>query len=229
MSSPCIPRTRIVRVDRSYTNRERPGLRLAMRAIAAPTKRWTVLLIPLRFIIKPSPPRWLHKMNMKKHIAALVVWAVIPLLVLLCLPARMRSHRPTPENECMNFMRQVAMAKEMWQSDNPDVSRPMPPQEAFAQYLKGGWERMQCPAGGHYDIGNTIDAPVNCSVHGSVKGIVSAREQRARRSRILSIVIAVAYAGILGFLIATLIARLKCRSQQPDGELTQESAQSAAP
>jgi hypothetical protein len=83
----------------------------------------------------------------------------------IVLPHRL----PAPRSACLNNLRQINGAKEVWALETKADSNAVPAWENIQRYLGRGpqGEIPQCPQGGHYTIGNLQTAPT-CSIKGHV-------------------------------------------------------------
>ncbi len=135
---------------------------------------------------------------------------LLPLVLLVIGPSRVKLHQHTPEQECCNYLIQIYAAKEQWQQlVHTNTSSEMPPRSALAPYLKGGWERMRCPAGGQYDVGASISDSVQCSIHGTAETMHRRWTQRVFIQGIASVTVPVVYIVVLVSLIISLVLTKK--------------------
>ncbi len=67
-------------------------------------------------------------------------------------------------NTCVNNLRQISVAKQMWAADHNKTAEATPTDAEINVYVKGNVIPV-CPAGGKYTLGNLSDLPT-CSVAG---------------------------------------------------------------
>lgn len=85
--------------------------------------------------------------------------------------------RSTPENTCVNNLRQIDGAIQQWalENDKPGTNSYSLADTNLTQYLAGKLLPV-CPSGGIYREGKTADNEPTCSIHGSMSNLVSERE-----------------------------------------------------
>lgn len=66
---------------------------------------------------------------------------------------------------CINNLRKIDGAKEQWAMATGQQDGALPRREDISMYLKGGWEKTKCHAGGRYSI-NAIGQDPTCPVPG---------------------------------------------------------------
>jgi hypothetical protein len=101
---------------------------------------------------------------------------VAALLVLCSVVSLVRGLRIQQRSVCSNNLLQIAAAKGSIGLENQLSRGERVSAQAFAGYLKGGWDGLRCPAGGQYDPGlftgdkgtGEADHAPACSVHGSL-------------------------------------------------------------
>lgn len=81
--------------------------------------------------------------------------------------------------DCSNNMRMIDSAKDSfgWEHRLSPGDRVLP--RMVSPLLKGGWQALRCPSGGHYDPGLFVGATgnseenydVRCDVHGPLEGL----------------------------------------------------------
>lgn len=68
------------------------------------------------------------------------------------------------ENSCINNLRQIDNAKQMWAQDNKKADTDMPTSDDIKVYIKNS-TFPKCPKGGSYSIGRVNEDP-KCSIGG---------------------------------------------------------------
>jgi prepilin-type N-terminal cleavage/methylation domain-containing protein len=98
----------------------------------------------------------------------MIVVMIIGLLAAIALPGFQRARDSAQTRACQNNMRMLMDAKDQYAIENNQRSTADSPDESeLFVYLRGG-EMPECPAGGEYDIGDTIEDIVSCDEHGDM-------------------------------------------------------------
>jgi competence protein ComGC len=88
---------------------------------------------------------------------------VIPMLVAIAIPNFVKAKAIAQNNMCVNNLRQIDGAKQMWALENKKEQTDTPTQANLDQYLKSGYKGLVCPNGGVYTI-NTVAEKPTCSI-----------------------------------------------------------------
>ncbi len=146
------------------------------------------------------------------------------LLLVLALTASNIWADTNPRIVCMGNLKQIDGAVQLWASENDlsDTNAYSLQNEAILQNLPGGY-LMNCPAGGVYQPGKTVDNEPRCSVHGSLTDMHY--EYLAARKRHNTVQIVMGFgAGLLGWLIVRWL-----NTAQSAGRITESSNQLILP
>lgn len=95
--------------------------------------------------------------------ASIVAVAFAAALMVRATSAPTRCMQPSPNNACINNLRQIDAAKEQWalenkKSDGDPILKPQ-----ILEYIKGG--KVTCPASGIYTFGKVGQPPI-CTIPG---------------------------------------------------------------
>ena len=88
---------------------------------------------------------------------------VIPLLAAIAIPNFVKARATAQMNVCINNLRQIEGAKEMWVVENKKETEDTPAAQELDPYLSGGFSGLKCPAGGVYTINAAGEKPT-CSI-----------------------------------------------------------------
>jgi len=108
-----------------------------------------------------------NNMPSKRAFVLGVIFAVI-LLCATILPGFWpvdNGRRTSPLNACINNLREIDGAKELWALENHKEDSAESIVSEVDRYIKGG--HPKCPSGGKYKYGKVSDSP-RCSVQGHV-------------------------------------------------------------
>ena len=94
-------------------------------------------------------------------IEALVVIGLIFILLALLMPATSNIPTKSDRNECVNQLREIDTAEQMWAVDHKKTTNDVPSWRDLEPYLKTN--QMRCPGGGIYTLARAGQAP-RCSV-----------------------------------------------------------------
>jgi len=92
--------------------------------------------------------------------------ALIPLIGLMAaiaIPNFVRARTTAQMNMCIDNLRQIDGAKQLWASENKKETTDTPTVQDLDAYLKGGLTLLKCPAGGVYTIHAVGENPT-CSI-----------------------------------------------------------------
>ena len=95
-------------------------------------------------------------------IAGVVGIVVIGMLAAIAIPNFVKARNTAQMNACINNLRQIDGAKQMWALEKKREMTDTPTQSEVAAYSKDG-QLLICPAGGVYTINAVGEAPT-CSV-----------------------------------------------------------------
>jgi prepilin-type N-terminal cleavage/methylation domain-containing protein len=121
----------------------------------------------------PAWPRTHQKEPMQKNIRTsqsaftlveiMIVVAIIGLLAAIAIPNFSKARSTAQKNACIQNLRQIDGAKQMWATENRKTDSDVPNETDVAAYLKGN-AMPQCPGNGRYTLhavseNPTCDAP----------------------------------------------------------------------
>ena len=96
---------------------------------------------------------------------SIVLIPFIALMAAIAIPNFVKARSSAQMNFCINNLRQIDGAKQMWALEHRKEQADTPTPQDINPYLKGGFESMHCPAGGSYSIGSVGEVPT-CSIPG---------------------------------------------------------------
>ncbi|MFO1501837.1 MAG: type II secretion system protein [Verrucomicrobiota bacterium] len=93
----------------------------------------------------------------------MIVVAIIGLLAAIAIPNFSKARSTAQRNACINNLRQIDGAKQMWATENRKTDADVPTEADVAAYLKGNAMPI-CPGNGKYTVKSvgenpTCDAP----------------------------------------------------------------------
>lgn len=93
----------------------------------------------------------------------MIVVAIIGLLAAIAIPNFSKARSTAQRNACINNLRQIDGAKELWATENRKTEGDVPTEADVGAYIKGNAMPI-CPGNGQYTIGPigqdpTCDAP----------------------------------------------------------------------
>lgn len=94
------------------------------------------------------------------------VAANVGMLAAIGIPSFQKARSNSIEKSCVNNRRILQAAKEQWAMDTGEFEDALPTEADLAPYIRGGFDAIQCPAGGTIEI-NSLDEEPSCSIHGS--------------------------------------------------------------
>ena len=94
-------------------------------------------------------------------VEVLVVIALVVLIVAMLTPATDNRPIRAPTNECVNHLRQIDFAEQIWALEHHKTTNDTPTWSDLHPYIKN--DRMTCPAGGKYALAPTGEGP-SCSI-----------------------------------------------------------------
>ncbi len=110
---------------------------------------------------------WLAVGNGNQHPAKLVLVAgVVPAAMLsaIAIPNFVKARQTAQKNACVNNLRQIQGAKQMWALENKKLDTDKPQESEIAEYLPNKHLPV-CPAGGTYTF-NAVSEKPECSISG---------------------------------------------------------------
>jgi prepilin-type N-terminal cleavage/methylation domain-containing protein len=93
----------------------------------------------------------------------MIVVAIIGLLAAIAIPNFSRARSTAAKNACINNLRQIDNAKQLWATENRKVDSDVPTEADIAPYLGKGFP--SCPGGGRYTINAVTQSPT-CDMPG---------------------------------------------------------------
>ncbi len=93
---------------------------------------------------------------------AVVVWVWVAILALAAATALIRVRNTPASNACVNNLRQLDGAKQLWALENRKTTNDTPTVSALAPFLN---RTLVCPQGGTYTPGR-VNQPPTCSLGG---------------------------------------------------------------
>lgn len=94
----------------------------------------------------------------------MIVVAIIGLLAAIAIPNFSKARSTAQRNACINNLRQIDGAKELWATENRKSDGDVPSDADVAAYIKGNAMPL-CPANGQYTVGPISKNPT-CDVPG---------------------------------------------------------------
>jgi len=103
------------------------------------------------------------KLNRKGFtlVEIMIVVAIIALLAAIAIPSFMKSRTESRKSACINNLRLLDHAKQMWATSTGATETATPATTVIDAYLKNG--TPSCPAGGVYTYGSMAALP-SCSL-----------------------------------------------------------------
>ena len=94
----------------------------------------------------------------------MIVVAIIGLLAAIAIPNFSKARSTTQRNACINNLRQIDNAKQMWATENKKTDADVPAEADIIPYLNKGTAMPTCPGNGKYTLhavqeNPTCDAP----------------------------------------------------------------------
>src|SRR5436190_14540936 len=87
---------------------------------------------------------------------------LVPMMAAIAIPNFVKAREVAQKNACINNLRRIEGAKEVWALRNPGSTNP-PTMQDLTPYLKGNVTNLDCPAGGTYTI-DVVGEPPRCSI-----------------------------------------------------------------
>jgi prepilin-type N-terminal cleavage/methylation domain-containing protein len=89
----------------------------------------------------------------------MIVVAIIGLLAAIAIPNFSRARSTAQKNACIQNLRQIDGAKQMWATENRKTDSDVPTEADVAAYLKGNAMPI-CPGNGRYSIRAVSENPI---------------------------------------------------------------------
>jgi hypothetical protein len=96
---------------------------------------------------------------------SIVAIPFIGLMAAIAIPNFVKARTTAQMNYCINNLRQIDGAKQMWALEHRKEQSDTPTPQEIKQYLREGFESFHCPAGGTYSI-RPVGEPPTCSIPG---------------------------------------------------------------
>jgi hypothetical protein len=80
----------------------------------------------------------------------------------IAIPNFVKAREVAQKNACLNNMRRIEGAKEVWALENNKDTNSTPTMQDLTPFLKGV-STLRCPAGGTYSI-NKVGVPPTCTI-----------------------------------------------------------------
>lgn len=90
---------------------------------------------------------------------------VVALLAAIAIPNFVTARATAQRNYCINNLRQIDSATQMWALDNKKGSSEVPEPADLTKYLQRDFSTLKCLAGGTYTLAPVGQAPT-CSIPG---------------------------------------------------------------
>jgi prepilin-type N-terminal cleavage/methylation domain-containing protein len=87
----------------------------------------------------------------------MIVVAIIGLLAAIAIPNFSRARSTATKNACINNLRQIDNAKQLWATENRKVDSDVPSEADIAPYLNKGMPT--CPGSGRYTLHAVSESP----------------------------------------------------------------------
>jgi competence protein ComGC len=94
-------------------------------------------------------------------LAVALVW--IPMMAAIAIPNFVKAREMAQKNGCLNNLRRIEGAKEVWALQNNKDTNSTPTMQDLTPFLKGNATTLRCPAGGTYSINNVGVSPT-CTI-----------------------------------------------------------------
>jgi competence protein ComGC len=94
-------------------------------------------------------------------LALALVW--IPMMAAIAIPNFVKAREVAQKNGCLNNLRRIEGAKEVWALQNNKDTNSTPTMQDLTPFLKGNVTTLRCPAGGTYSI-NKVGVPPTCTI-----------------------------------------------------------------
>jgi competence protein ComGC len=86
---------------------------------------------------------------------------LVPMMAAIAIPNFVKARETAQRNGCINNLRRIEGAKELWALEHPGSTNNAPTMQDLSQYFKG--TKLECPTGGTYSI-NAVGEPPRCSI-----------------------------------------------------------------
>jgi prepilin-type N-terminal cleavage/methylation domain-containing protein len=95
----------------------------------------------------------------------MIVVAIIGLLAAIAIPNFSKARSTAQRNACINNLRQIDNAKQLWATENKKTDADVPTEADVMPYLGKGTAMPTCPGNGKYTI-NAVSANPTCDAPG---------------------------------------------------------------
>jgi prepilin-type N-terminal cleavage/methylation domain-containing protein len=95
----------------------------------------------------------------------MIVVAIIGLLAAIAIPNFSKARSTAQRNACINNLRQIDNAKQLWATENKKTDADVPADSDIMPYLGKGTAMPTCPGNGRYTI-NAVSANPTCDASG---------------------------------------------------------------
>jgi competence protein ComGC len=97
------------------------------------------------------------------YVGVVLGLALIPLMLAIAIPNFVKAREAAHKNMCLNNLRRIEGAKEVWSLQNKMDTNSTPTMQDLTPFLKGNVTTLRCPAGGTYSI-NRVGLTPTCSI-----------------------------------------------------------------
>ncbi|MBN2703722.1 MAG: DUF3352 domain-containing protein [Pontiellaceae bacterium] len=91
----------------------------------------------------------------------------VGMMAAIAIPSFQKARSNAIERSCESNRRLIQATKQQWAIDNGEMGNAQPTAADLDEYIRGGFDALQCPAGGTIEI-NPLDEEPSCSIHGSL-------------------------------------------------------------
>jgi len=95
----------------------------------------------------------------------MIVVAIIGLLAAIAIPNFSKARSTAQRNACINNLRQIDNAKQLWATENKKTDADVPAEADIMPYLNKGTTMPTCPGNGKYTI-NAVSVNPTCDAPG---------------------------------------------------------------
>jgi competence protein ComGC len=97
------------------------------------------------------------------YLGVVLAFVWIPLMAAIAIPNFVKARETAQKNMCVNNLRRIEGAKEVWALQNKKDTSSTPTMQELSPFLTGNVTKLHCPAGGTYSI-NKVGVPPSCSI-----------------------------------------------------------------
>lgn len=95
---------------------------------------------------------------------------ILPLLLAIAIPNFVKARDMAQTNVCIENLRRIEGAKEMWALENKKTTTDIPTGHDLEKYMKVSFAGLKCPAGGVYSVKAVGDQPTCSIAHHELPG-----------------------------------------------------------